>query len=59
MSDVPIPNMRRISKSVQDAAGYLASVVEQDHGTDNGTTALYWHLISVCQTHRKDIKDND
>ena len=44
MSDTP-------SRSVALATEYLAKVVHEDHGTNNGQTALYWNLIAVIQKH--------
>lgn len=41
------------SKSVVVTAAYLAKVVHEDMGTQNGRTALYWNLISVIQAHSK------
>lgn len=39
------------TRSVALATEYLAKVVEEDCGTKNGQTALYWHLIAVIQKH--------
>jgi len=39
--------------SVTTAAAYLAAVVDEDMGTRNGRTALFWHLIAVIQKHAK------
>ncbi len=48
--DLPAPP----SYSVQNAAAYLAHVVQKDCGTRNGETALYWHIISVVTQHAKE-----
>ena len=39
------------SRSVRTALGYLCKVLEEDHGTKSGKTALYWHLMVICQQH--------
>jgi len=39
------------SRSLVTALQYVTSVAEQDHGLRNGTTALYWHLLSVTAKH--------
>lgn len=51
--DRPIPGDMP-SDSVQTAASYLAERVQQDHGTKNGKTALYWHLIAIISSHAGD-----
>ena len=42
-----------LSRAVQNALGFAATVIEEDHGTKNGRTALYWHLVNVAQQHMK------
>lgn len=49
-----IGGFRGLSESVRTAAGYLADCIEKDHGTRNGNTALFWHIIAICQEHRGD-----
>lgn len=39
------------SRSVVLATEYLAKVVDEDMVINNGTTALYWHLIATIQQH--------
>lgn len=41
------------SRSVRVAAEYLAEMVQADHGTNNGKTALYWALIHAVMSHAK------
>ncbi len=52
--DLAIPGPVPLSRSVKIAAEYLASCVQADHGTRNGKTALYWHLIGVALQHAKE-----
>lgn len=44
----------RLSDSVQTALSYAANCIQQDHGTSNGRTALYWHLVSIAHQHLGD-----
>jgi len=39
------------TRSVRLAAEYLADVMEEDIGTNNGKTAFFWHVVSVIQKH--------
>lgn len=42
-----------LSRRVQDAIAKVATAIQEDHGTLNGQTALYWHLISIAASHAK------
>lgn len=60
--DLPIPSSELPSKSIELAVEYLVKVVEHDIKVNNGTTALYWHLIAVIQQHTSrfvEIKHSD
>lgn len=47
-SDLPNP-----SRSIILATEFLCSMVDEDCGTKNGKTALYWNLIHTVQKHMK------
>jgi hypothetical protein len=51
--EIPIPGPSRLSERVKTIIGYAASAAEEEHGTNNGCTALYWHLIAVAESHIK------
>ncbi len=55
-ADKPWPNNR-----VVEACYRLAKLVAAEMGTLNGSTALYWHLISVIQDHagHRPTKENE
>lgn len=42
-----------LSQRVRNAVAELATAIEEEHGTLNGKTALYWHLISIAASHAK------
>lgn len=57
--DRPIGMDFRPAQSVRDAAWALAQAVDRDHGTNNGKTALYWHLMATVAGHATRQKPED
>ncbi len=49
----PIPGNIIATRSVRLAVEFVCHLVEKDLGTNNGETALYWHLIHTIQKHIK------
>jgi hypothetical protein len=56
MSGDIYPGPEPLSGTVALAAEYLVYSVDKYHGTKNGQTALYWHLVSVITQHRLERK---
>ena len=48
---IPIPGPSRLTERCETILGYAASAIEQDCGTMNGCTALYWQLRAVAESH--------
>ena len=48
---IPIPGPSRLTERCKTIIAYAASAIEQDSGTANGCTALYWHLRAVAESH--------
>lgn len=57
MKDIPIPGPSRLNERCEIALGYAASVIEQECGTKNGCTALYWHLHGIAESHAGSRED--
>jgi hypothetical protein len=55
--DLPVPGKIIPSRTVALITEYLAHVVDRDHGTKSGKTALYWHLAAVIHSHIKETAD--
>ena len=39
------------SNLVEQAVGRLSNIVQDELGTKNGRTALFWHLMAIVKEH--------
>ena len=51
LSHIPIPGPSRLTERCEIILEYAASAIEQDCGTINGCTSLYWNLRAIAESH--------
>jgi hypothetical protein len=51
-----IPGPSRLTESCKLKLEFAAAAIEKEIGTQNGQTALFWHLLGVAESH---LKSND
>lgn len=57
-SDTPCPDFT-LNVEMSRKLGELVKEFDDSYGTSNGSTALYWHLVSVFALHYKTVEVDD